>query len=370
MRGRVGFSFPLAVAFALFAHPAYGGDCAGILSPCINDDALWPHAGPAHFAAVGSAETVAPGQIGFGLVASYLSRPIVLTIPSPGPPGSRADAIDDQVNGTFLWSYGVTKHLELDLALPVTFGQSGTGLAPLTGGAGLKTTALRDLRFGFAYAILSPPANASLLAATPDGLGLVGRLEVSAPTGDSDQFAGERSGVFAPSLAAEYRRGRLFAGVEFGARLRPKTELLGARVGTQLVASLGGGYDILPHELLSATLEAWALPDLAQQHDIEAEPSGGMLSVPNGKYITPAEWQLSARTAPIRDGDLSLQVGGGGGIPLSGDTAITTPRFRFTLSVRWAPRSRSPAPPSSPPLGASDSASDCAGIANGCPEKK
>ena len=83
-----------------------------------------------------------------------------------------------------------------------------------------------------------------------------------------------------------------------GARLRPTTELDGARIGTQIVTALGVGVDILPRELLSATLEGWALPNLAEQHDVSVS-SFSRVSTPNGKYIAPAEWQLSARTAPL-----------------------------------------------------------------------
>ena len=129
--------------------------------------------------------------------------------------------------------------------MPLTFGQGGAGLAPITGGDGLKDTAVRDMRFGFAYA-LRARTRAPRPSASGRRSGLAARLEVSAPTGDADQFAGERSGVFVPSLAADWRHGRLFAGAEVGARLRPTTELLGARVGTQLVTALGAGYDILP----------------------------------------------------------------------------------------------------------------------------
>jgi len=340
---RIRLSVALVLSAILPPRSASADDCAGLTSPCINDDGLWPHAGPAHFVAVGSTDTVAQGRLGFGLVTSYLSRPIVLTVASPGPPGSTEYVVDNQVNGTFLWSYGVAERLELDLAVPVTFGQSGTGLSPVTGGGGLKDTAIRDLRFGFAYRIASPSAaNASEDSRATDGLSLLGRFEVSAPSGDHEQFAGERSGVFAPSVAAEYRLDRLFVGLELGARIRPTTELLGARVGTQIVAALGAGYDILPREMLTATLEALALPGLVEQDDVSAQPGGDSVAVPNGKHIAPAEWMLSARTAPLRDGDFCIQAGGGGGIPLSGEPAITTPRFRFTLGVRWTPRSQRP----------------------------
>jgi len=334
-------AFALGVTMALCARSAGATDCSGELSTCIDDDVLWPHAGPARFVAVGSTETTAAGQLGFGLVSTYLSRPIVIQVKEPGA-GSDQYAVDDQVNGTFLWAYGVSDRLELDLALPLTFAQTGSGLSSVTGGQGLQETAQRDLRFGLAYALVPHRRQALAAQATPDGFGLIARFEVSAPSGDRSEFAGETSGVYAPSVAADYRAGRWFAGVEVGARLRPTTELLGARIGTQIVTALGVGFDILPRGLLSTTLEGWALPTLAEQAMATGSPASG----PDGGHIVPAEWQLAARTAPLRGEDLSLQLGGGGAIPFGGDDVVTRPRFRFTLGVRWAPRGRTP--PASP----------------------
>lgn len=322
----------VAVAVAL-AVPRFASatDCSGIHSPCINDDTLWPHAGVARFSAAGSAETIATGQIGFGLAATYLSRPILLGTRTAGEPTDQY-VVNDQVNASFLWSYGVSDRLEIDLALPVTLGQGGTGLEPITGGAGLKDTAVRDMRFGFAYALVAHDRTRPLA-----GPGLVGRFEMSAPTGDREQFAGERSGVFVPSVAGDYRLGRLFAGAEIGARLRSTTEFQGARVGTQGVAALGVGYDVFAHDLLAAMIEARVFPTFAEQHRLQ----DALTSVPDGEHIAPAEWHLSARTAPLSGGDLSIEAGGGGGIPLGSTPSITTPRLRFTLSVRWAPLGRS-----------------------------
>src|ERR1700722_5205997 len=259
MRARIALaSFAASIAAALCTPSARATDCSGFFSSCVNDDTLWPHAGPARFVAVGSTETVAAGQVGFGLVTSYLNRPVVLGT-SLGAVKTNQYAVKDQVNGTFLWAYGVSDRLELDLAVPLTFGQGGTGLAPVTGGDGLKDTAARDMRFGFAYALVPHARASDSLVSNPafaprDSWGLVGRLEVSAPTGDDDQFAGDRSGVFVPSLAGDWRNGRLFVGGELGARVRPTTEVLGARIGTQLVTSLGVGYDLLNRpDLLTAT---------------------------------------------------------------------------------------------------------------------
>jgi len=207
----------------------------------------------------------------------------------------------------------------------------------------LNDTSVRDLRFGFAYALVARrridgdphPDPCSSRDTCPDNLGLVGRLEVSAPSGDRSQFAGERSGTFVPSLAADYQRGRWFAGAELGLRVRPTTELLGTRIGSQVVTSMGIGANILRHELLSATLEAWALPDLVGQ-DTLVLSNGRYTNQSNGQVLVPAEWMLSIRTAPVTGGDLSIQLGGGGALPLT-DDSVLSPRWRFVLSLRWDP---------------------------------
>jgi hypothetical protein len=342
----------LVAAIAMTAGRAHAVDCDDPLrSTCINADTYWPHAGPAgRLLTVGAAETVAEKTVGFGLATTYLSRPIVLRVASPGPTGADRYAIDNQVNGTFLWAYGVTNRLELDFLFPVTFIQSGGGTQPITAGAPLQDTAMRDLRFGFAYAFVErarvPVEDKQSVWA------LVGRFEVSAPTGDRDQFAGERASVFVPSLAADYRRGRWFAGAEIGFRLRRTTELVGARIGSQGMIGLGVGFDVLARDLLSVALEARALPTFAEQANTRQSAQGQVTSEPNGRHITPAEWTLSVRTAPLLDGDLTLQLGGGGSIPFGNDSPITTPRFRFTLGIRYAPLGRprpSPAPPPEPP---------------------
>jgi OOP family OmpA-OmpF porin len=374
MRGRSALvSLAGALAIALCPRPSAATDCSGVLSPCINDDTLWPHAGPSLFEAIGDTDTVAGGQLGFGLVSTYLSRPIVLHVKSPGGGGSDQYVVNDQVNGAFLWSYGVTDRFELDVALPLTFGQSGAGLSPVTGGDGLRDTAQRDMRFGFAYAIVprlrvDPDLASGSALARHDAWGLAARLDVSAPTGDQSQFAGEHSAVFAPTLAADYRRGRWFFGAEVGARVRPTVQLLQARVGSQIEAALGVGLRVLPRELLSAQIEAWALPALVRQADITR--SGDVYaSQPNSAALVPAEWQLSARTAPVRGGDLSIQIGGGGAMPLSGDSATTAPRFRFMLGVRWAPLRRDTDGDGVPDTTDKCPSTPASGTEDGCPAR-
>src|SRR5258706_10820537 len=101
---RWGIACAFAASIAPLPRRALATDCTGTLaSTCINDDTLWPHAGAGRFLGFGGTETIAPGQVGFGLVTSYLSRPIVIRTFSPGPNGSGASGSDqfvvnDQVN--------------------------------------------------------------------------------------------------------------------------------------------------------------------------------------------------------------------------------------------------------------------------------
>jgi len=318
--------------------------CANPLtSTCINSDTLWPHAGPQRFAAVGSAETVAQRQIAFGLLASYQSRPIVINGPSPGGAGTDQYAIDNQVNANFLFAYGVTDRLQLDLGVPITLVQTGAGTSPITGGRAIRDTAVRDMRFGLAYALV-PRARTDLQKAADEGgpgkgFALASRLTVSAPIGDNTDFAGERTAVFMPSLAGDYRVWRMFFGAEVGARIRPVTEFAGARVGTQLTTALGAGFDILRQDYLSVLLEGRAYVNFAEQHTSQQNAFGRIDSIPNGRNIIPAEWLLGLRSAPVLGGDIAFFAGGGGPIPLT-ESPITVPRFRFVLGVTYAPTNR------------------------------
>jgi hypothetical protein len=310
------------------AREARAQQCSNpLISTCINSDTYWPHAGPQRFAAVGSGDTVKTRQIAFGLMTTYLSRPIIVGTPSPGDPGTKHFAIDNQVNTNFLFAYGVTDRLQFDIGVPITLVQNGAGVSPLTGGQRVSDTAVRDMRFGYAWA-LEPREK-------PEGLALVHRFTLSAPVGDNNAFAGEPGAVFVPSLAVDYRVWKLFFGGDFGARIRKVTELAGARIGTQITTALGAGFDVLPRDLLSVTLEGRSFINLAEQHESGQSPFG-IHSTPNGKWIAPTEWTAGVRSAPVLDGNLSFFLGGGGPIPIT-NGAVTVPRFRFMLGITYAP---------------------------------
>lgn len=333
----------LGVALLSSASVARAGDCdSRLLSTCIDSDTLWPHAGPQRFVAVGGTETVPRSNVSFGLVASYQSRPIVVHLPSPGPAGSDRTVIDNQLSSTFLFGYGVTDRLELDLALPITLLQDGSGASLITGGANdVSATAMRDLRFGATFAIVPRVRRAAWAPRVGPREGnywsLAGRFQMSAPTGDKQQFAGDVGAVFVPSLSADMRIGRFYGAAEAGLRIRPSTEFAGARIGTQALFAVGGGFDILPKNLLSVTAEVRIMPILIEQATVVRD-QGQLTSTPNGKFIAPAEWTIGVRTAPLAGGDFSILASGGGWLPMGPDAPVTVPRFRFTLGLSFAPR--------------------------------
>src|SRR4051794_7568886 len=86
----------VALSVPLFAGAAHAADCkpANGLSTCIDADNLWTHAGAGPFFALGPTQTTPAAKVSFGLVMSYLSRPIGLRIGSPDPGGATSYAID------------------------------------------------------------------------------------------------------------------------------------------------------------------------------------------------------------------------------------------------------------------------------------
>lgn len=312
------------------ASSAYADDC-GVTTPysgCINADNLWPHAGSGPFLSIGSPTTTPDGKASFGLVATYLSRPIGLRVASPDPDGTVLAVIDNLVDVTFVGAFGITDRLELTVAAPVTMYQDGTGLgAIVSNDKELRGSTLRDTRFGVSFAALPRPR-----AGSQDGLSVTGRFEFAVPVGEADAFANARTPTWFPSAVATVRRGRFQAAFELSARLRGASQLANIRIGNQVGGSLGTSIDILRDRLLTASAEAFVLYTTAEQ----VAPSTAAAGAPAPAH-TPAEWLVTASTAPLLGGDVSFSIFGGGPIPLGTEAALTTPRFRVGLSAKYAP---------------------------------
>lgn len=311
--------------------------CEPGLSTCIEADTYWPHAGPAYFNIVGGTATTAPGTVGFGWATTYVARPIVLLLPSSQAGGTEVPAVNHLWNATFLFSYGIIDRLEANVAVPATLYRDGTGISTLTQQTSteLSRAGLRDLRFGATYALVPQPTTEA------GGFSLGSRLQFALPTGNEAAFSGDRTAVAIPSLAADFRRGPLVVGGELGARIRGTNDLAGTRIGSQIAISFGMGSEILPGRALGILVEAIALPTLVDQHELSpASPQSGRTVSGDRRFLMPTEWLASLRTAELMSGDLSLSVGAGGSLGLTGESGATSPSLRGVLSVRYAPRVR------------------------------
>ncbi|MFI5297760.1 MAG: thrombospondin type 3 repeat-containing protein, partial [Polyangiales bacterium] len=180
----------------------------------------------------------------------------------------------------------------------------------------------RDVRLGAEYAIIP---FARVLA--PHGIGLLARLDVSLPTGDQDNFGGDRGLVLSPTIALEERLGRFAFGAAIGARLRQTTTLLAGSpgslsVGSQGSLSLGAALDLDGQRTWSVTAEGWMLAALTSNG---ASPIQGLAGV---------------RWAPLWAGDFSMHAGFGGGFRPGTNAQLLEPVWRGTLDLRFAPIAR------------------------------
>ena len=330
-RRRRSFAVPWIACAALLASAgqARAQSCQPVSGPstCVDADNLWATAGGGPFFSIAPTQTTPASRASFGLVLSYLSRPVAFGVSSPRAAGTTIYALDNAVNATFLGSLGVSDRFELTLAAPVTLYESGTGIAAVTGGKDeLLRSAVRDFRFGGAYALIKRPRTFDLA-----GPALTLRVDFAAPTGTPGVFAGAATMTAAPSLSFDQRFGRLDLAAQAGARIRGESALANAVIGTQIYTSLGASYEVIPDGLLAVSGEAFALFTLAKQGPRKLGDDPGQ-----SHPLVPAEWIASVTSAPFLAGDLGFTLGGGGPIPLSPE-AFTTPRFRVDLALRNAP---------------------------------
>ena len=326
-----------ALGFALSSSPRSArAHCEAGLSTCIEADTHWPHAGPAYFNLTGGTATTSQGALGFGWSTTYIARPIVRLVPSSQPSGTEVAAVDHLWNATFLFSYGMTERIEATLAVPTTLFRTGSGISALTqqSSQAVARSAMRDVRAGAAFALLpTPPPGAR-------GFSLASRFEFALPTGDESSFSGDRTVIGLPSFAGEFRASRLVLGSEIGARLRTTSDLAGTRVGSQLVVSLGMGGEILDGNKLGVLLEAVAFPTFAGQHELAPVSIEGRRVTGDRRLLMPTEWLASVRTGELLSGDMSLSLGAGSSLGLTGESGVTSPSFRVVIALRYAPRGK------------------------------
>lgn len=343
-----GFAFTAALSSALVT--AGGGDARAAdctpptaQSSCFDANTLHVPFAPSDFFLLPRAQAMPGRTWSLGLDLTALHHPVVLHAPSPDPKGRDIDVVRDAFDGALAIAGSPVNHLELGAALPFAFYRSGTGLSGVTSQTGpdLPKGAIRDIRVGGGYDLF----RTQLRDRRTSFAGIL-RLDLSFPTGKASAFAGERSLVGEPAIGAEMRSGPMFAAVEERARLRQPVAFGGQQLGTQWLSSIGVGMNTLAEERLAVVLEAYVAPYLDQRAYV----------LPDGTRVdagapVPAEWMFSART---RLHAFRVGIGFGTAIPLSSDkrvapsgtesretyAAVTSPSFRFALTLRYAPNEK------------------------------
>jgi hypothetical protein len=263
---------------------------------------------------------------------------VVLAIPSADPNGTEVVAVDHVSDATLLVSFGLTDRVDASLALPVVAYRSGSGISPLTSRRTqpISHAAMRDARVGAGFRLAGCPARVGC----EHPFGMAARLELSLPTGD-DSFAGDRSVVVTPSLSGEWSAPPFVAGAEIGARIRNTADLAGSRVGSQVVLALGLGADVLEGGRLGFVVEAMALPTLVAQRELTFDQATGeRIESGSRPLLVPAEWEAALRSADLFTDGMSLSFGAGTPLLFTGESGITSPRYRVTFSIRYTPRRR------------------------------
>jgi hypothetical protein len=342
-RGRLHAVFAVTSLVLALARDAGATDCTpkAELSTCFDADSLAPPFAPSDFLMMARARALPANTWTLGLDMTVLHHPVVLNAASPDPYGRDLPVVKDLFDATLTFALAPARHLELGAAFPFTIHRTGSGLSGVTsqGSPDLPGAAVRDLRAGAGYELFRAP-----LAGGRASLDALVRLDFSFPTGQESSFAGERSVVGAPAFDLGFRLDRFFLSLEERARLREPVAFGGARLGSQWVTALGAGYHALDGGRLTVAVEAFVAPYLSQAD--RTLPDGTRV---RAGALVPSEWMLSART---RLAAFSVGLGGGTAIPLSRESrtspvglettstyaAVTSPVYRFVLSLRYVPR--------------------------------
>jgi hypothetical protein len=287
--------------------------------PCAHAENLWWAPGDTRFVSLAGARPAPLLGASAGVALAARFRPAILSVPSPAAEGREVNVIRDAVDSTLWGSLGLPYAFELWAAVPFALWQRGAGLEGVTTQSSepISASALHDPRLGVAYG----------QSLAQQRLALKARLEAKLPLGSESTLAGERSFVLSPSLLAAFQFDGWFSAAEIGLRLRPTTEIYGARIGSQASITLGAGYGLSPRYLGAfAALETILLPSLV---------ASGSVSHFAG------EWLGSVGLAPSPA--LTFSLGAGTGLPLSSNSrdepraAFGVPSTRLFAQFRFTP---------------------------------
>ncbi len=241
--------------------------------PAISVERLWSEPGPGAFVAGTDASVLPVGAMSVSFLASLMSRPLVLTDLRTGEEASVPVAL--RLGYELTLARGITDKLQIGLALPMVAAQDGDRLQKI----GLSEESLAPIALGDLRLHGKLRLQEDLNKAYAYGVSFY----LALPTGDEDNFAGERSAVFAWNLVASYRwRGLRVAG-NAGIRLRTSEVILLSPArpnGNELIGIVAAEYALPRFFGLSLA----ALGELVKVRGDDGGPS-------------PGEWRLGVSSS-------------------------------------------------------------------------
>lgn len=266
----------LSVAIVLRLSTAAHAQRTDFDQPAISLERLWLEPGPGSFVAAQDTRQLEPGAWSLTLLASMMKEPIVFSDLQTGELESVPVRL--RLGYEMAVARGISERLQLGLGIPVIAAQDGERLQ----GIGLSEEPLDPVAFGdlrlHGKLRLQPDQSKSY------GYGVAFHLAL--PTGDQDNFAGERGPVLAWTLLAAYRGQGWRVAANLGLRLRTDEVVLlsPARAhGNELIATVAGEY-ALP---ASWDLPLAAIGELSKVRGDASGPSPGETRAGIVAYLLP-----------------------------------------------------------------------------------
>jgi len=294
---------------------------------------------------------VAPaGRVGFGfdggepvdawgasIAAGWIDRPIQLGAGTFGGGSPATQPVRRRETLALGGALALRDSVVVDLGIRASH-QVGDRLRAAGNPEGLARFVLHDLRFGGRIRVAGDRGRAALL-----------RAELTLPSGNADQFAGDARWTAAWSL--------------IGRATLPHDVVIAATVGIRLHgAEVAVGDRLIGDELFAAAGVAVPVPAVGPLRALAApvKLTGellGSLGDHVGKLSGPVP--LEARLGVVVQPVAELTVGAHAGFGL--DDQIGAPRFRALIELAWTPRVARPVGPAAPtdaPTNAPDDETD------------
>jgi len=204
------------------------------------------------------ANVLPSGVLDVGATLDFAHDPLVLRDASTGEQLMDGGVVANRLGLTITSGFGLTKWLEVGLAVPVVLAQNGD-LGLITNDQ-LATTTLGDIR-GFAKARIFHR----------DRVAIAGALDVTVPSGNAESFTGGNTASARPRLIAGWQDERWSAALNVGFRFRGESRVVNVVVDDELTTGAGAAFALVPERVWLIGEAYVAIGVFGDAHAVPAE---------------------------------------------------------------------------------------------------